>query len=545
MSHSRSTCPRVLCLGGGYTGIYVAKAMRRHIMAGRVSLTVVDQDNFQCFHGLVPDMITGKLQPTDTLSAARRLFKSATFINAEIEAIDLAAKRVTVARFLDGRRQELEYDHLILALGSTDNLGRFPGLAEHAFRLKAFSGCLALRNHLISMLELADMEQDPIERRRLLSFVVVGGNYAGVEVAGELREFLPDVARSHFPRIPIDEIKVVLVSSTEHILPELGSRMPGLVAWAEKRLMADPRFELVPKTRLASATMEEAILDGGRRIPTRTIVSCTGMSMIPQLEGLPLEKNSNGRLVCDRFGHVAGHVDIWGGGDCAAVPLADGTTAPALAIWAMTVGRLIGKNIVSQLDGRPLTPYSFNGLGDACVFGRREAIAQIRGIRFYGLPAWLLWRFLMIVYLPSWEKKVRVVWNWLMAPFFGRDIINMRVQQPLDLAPMIFEDGQDVVREGDVGNSMFIIQSGTVDVIRNVDGQERVIDSMGRGAHFGEIAVFNRCRRTATVRARGRVKLLQIRRDTALTLSNSLEPIGALLRRGPPPGAGAEAVATS
>jgi NADH dehydrogenase len=370
-------------------------------------------------------------------------------------------------------------------------------------------------------------------RSRLLSFVVVGGNYAGVEVAGELREFLPAVARSHFPNIPVDEIKVVLVSSTRHILPELGARMPELVAWAEKRLMADPHFELLSKTRLASATMEEAILESGRRIPTRTIVSCAGMATTPQLERLPLEKNPNGRLVCDRFGRVGGRNDVWGGGDCAAIPLADGTTAPALAIWAMTVGRLIGTNIMRQLAGKPLVPYSFNGLGDACVFGNRDAIAQIHGVQFRGLPAWLLWRLLMIFYLPSWEKKCRVVWNWMMAPFFGRDLINMRVQQPLDLAPVIFEDGQDIVREGEVGNSMFIVQSGDVDVLRICDGEERVVDSMSDGAHFGELAVFNKCRRTATVRARGRVKLLQIRRDTASRLCDSLGPMGALLRLGP------------
>jgi NADH dehydrogenase len=201
--------PHVLCLGGGYVAIYLARALRREIRAGRLRLTVVCDDNFQCFHGLVPDMITGRLQPTDTLSPSRRLFAPGDFVNAEVTAIDLAQRRVTVARQLDGRQLEIGCDHLVLALGATEHLGRFPGLAEHSFRLKAFAACLAVRNQLIEMLELADMEPDPVERARLLTFVIVGGNFAGVEVAGELREFLPDVARRHFPRIDPRDIKIV------------------------------------------------------------------------------------------------------------------------------------------------------------------------------------------------------------------------------------------------------------------------------------------------------------------------------------------------
>jgi NADH dehydrogenase len=526
----KPSVPHVLCLGGGYVAIYLAKALRRAVKAGRVRLTVVDQDNFQCFHGLIPDMITGKIQPTDTLSPARRLFAPGDFVNAEVESIDVENKRVVVSRFLDGRRLTLECDHLVLALGSTENLGRFPGLAEHSFRLKAYSGCLAVRNHFISMLELADMERDPEERRRLLTFVVVGGNYAGVEVAGELREFLPEVARRYFPNIPISEIKVFLVCSTDHILPELGSRLPKLVAHAEDKFAKDPHLEVFYKTRLGSATPEEAILGDGRRISTRTIVSCTGMSTIPVLDEVPLTRNPQGRLICDRFGHAEGKSHIWSGGDCAAVPLADGTPAPALAIWAMTVGTLIGRNILRQEAGKELAPYRFNGLGDACVLGHRHAVAHLKGISLTGIPAWLTWRLFMILYLPSPEKKIRVVWNWLMAPFFGRDLVNLRVHQPLDLAPLIFEDGQDIIREGDVGNSLFIIQEGEVDVLKNEDGVQKHLTTLGKGRHFGEIAVFQKCARTATVRAKGHVKILQIRREAATALSESMSAFGEVLK---------------
>jgi NADH dehydrogenase len=438
---------------------------------------------------------------------------------------------VTVARYLDGRRLILSYDHIVLAMGSTEHLGRFPGLAEHSFRLKAYSGCLALRNHIISMLELADIERDPDERRRLLTFVIAGGNYAGVEVAGELREFLPDVARRYFPHVPPEEVRIVLVSATEHILPELGTRVPGLIEYAERQLAEDAHVQVFYKMRLASATMEEAILGDGTRIPTRTIVGATGMSTVPLLERLPLEKNKMGRLVADCYGHARGQTEIWTGGDCGAVVQQDGSPAPPLAIWAMTVGRLVGKNIIRQLDGRPLVPYRFTGLGDACTFGHRDAIAVLKGIPLRGLLAWLVWRFFMVLYLPSPEKKFRVVANWFMAPFFGRDLISMRVHQPLDLSPMIFEPGQDIIREGDVGNSLFIIQEGEVDVLKNENGTQRHVATLGRGQHFGEIAVFKSCPRTATVRARVHVRLLQVRREAATALSDSLASVGDVLKK--------------
>jgi NADH dehydrogenase len=279
--------------------------------------------------------------------------------------------------------------------------------------------------------------------------------------------------------------------------------------------------------------VEEAILGDGTRIPTRTIVSCTGTSIVPMLESLNLEKNKQGRLAADCYGHAAGQTVVWTGGDCGAVPQQDGSPAPPLAIWAMTVGRLIGNNIMRQIRGAPLVPYRFNGLGDACVFGHHNAIAALKGIPMRGFLAWLIWRIFMVIYLPSPEKKLRVMGNWLTAPLFGRDLINMRVHQPLDLSPMIFEDGQDIIREGDVGNSLFIIQDGEVDVVKNEHGVERHLATLGKGQHFGEIAVFQACPRTATVRARGHVRVLQMRREAATALSSSLAAVGATLKNLP------------
>ncbi|MDA1307726.1 MAG: FAD-dependent oxidoreductase, partial [Acidobacteria bacterium] len=447
---------------------------------------------------------------------------------------DLTGRCVTVARHLDGHTLEIAYDHVVLALGATEHLGRFPGLAEHSFRLKAYAGCLALRNQFIEMLELADMETDPVERARLLTFVVAGGSFAGIEVAGELREFLPDVARRHFRRIDPREIKIVLVCATETVLPEMGSRRPTLSAYVEATLRSDPHVEVRCQTRVASASAEEAILSDGQRIPTRTVISCTGMAMVPVLDGLPLARSPQQRIVTNRCARVPGYEGVWAGGDCAAVPLEDGSTAPALAIWAMTIGTQIGRNIVRQIAGRPLETYQFTGIGDACVFGHHQGVALVKGIAIRGWLAWLAWRVAMLIYLPLPEKKLRTAWTWLIYPFFGRDILNLRVTAPMNVSRVIFDEGQDIVREGDVGNSLFLIEEGEVDVLKNATtGQPERIVTLGPGQQFGEVAVFQRCRRTATVRARSRVKLVQIRREAASMLAAASGSLKATLTTGP------------
>lgn len=540
------TVPHVLCLGGGYVAINLARALRSRLRAGRVRLTVVSNENFHCFHGLVPEMLTGTLLPTDMLSPARRLFAPGDFINAEVQSIDLDGRRVTVARQLDGRPLELAYDHLVLALGSTEHLGRFPGLAEHALRLKSYAACFAARNQFVEMLELADMEPDPVERRRLLTFVVVGGSFAGCEVAGELSEFLPLVARAHFPNIEVREIRIVLVAATPTLLPELGSREPWTSRYVESAFARDPLIEVRLQTKLASASSEEAILSDGTRIPTRTVVACAGMSAVPVIAGLGVPRDAHQRIITDRFARVDGRTNVWAGGDCAAVPLADGGTAPGLAIWAMTVGRLIGRNIGRTLDQAELAPYRFTGLGDACALGHRRAIAKLNGvpIRLTGTAAWLVWRAFMLLYVPLWEKKCRVLYSWLMTAIVGRDFLNLRADAPMNVTRVFFDAGQDIVREGDVGTSLFLIQEGEVEVIkRGEDGTETPVATLGPGQQFGEVAVFQRVRRTATVRATSRVRLVQIRREAATLIAGASDALHASLSprsysapgTGPPP----------
>ena len=271
---------RVVCLGGGYAAVAVARALRAGIRRGEFDVTIVSRDNFHVYHGFVHEMLCAKVQPSQIISPARRIFPPAKFHNAEIEKIDLAARTVTTSRLLDGRQYELPFDHLILALGSIDDLSRYAGTAEHSQKLKTYWDCFKARSHILSMLEMAEIEEDPVERRRLLTFVIAGGNFGGIEVATELQEYLQALARREYARIRAEEIRIVVIHSGDRILPELLQHHEPLVAWAERHL-AGSGIDIRLKTRVEAATPEAVVLATGERIPARTIISCAGTAQSP------------------------------------------------------------------------------------------------------------------------------------------------------------------------------------------------------------------------------------------------------------------------
>ena len=439
----------------------------------------------------------------------------------------LARHSVTTSRTLDGRQYVLHYDHLVLALGSADDLSRYPGMAEHALKLKTWADCFQVRNHLLAMLELAEIEDDPVERRRLLTFVVAGGNYAGVEVATELVDYFHLLSRKEYRRIDPREVRVVLVHSGENLLPELRQHYPKLANWAQRHIdgLRQDGLELRLGTRLAAATPDEAVLSSGERIATRTIISCTGTAQSPLLDQLPFARDERGRVITDETIQVPGTTNVWAAGDCAAVPHPRGGTCPPLGIYALTCGWQIARNILRVVDGKRPTRYWFDGLGDAVSLGRRKAVAQVRGFHIYGFPAWLTWRAFLLFFIPTWDRKVRLILDWLAWPFIGRDIVNMQAGGNRTVGQALFEAGQTVVRQGDIGKQMYVIRQGEAEVLRtDPSGKEEVIARIGPGDHFGEMAVFQNVRRTATVRALTRLQLLVLGRDDVITLSETVRP---------------------
>lgn len=526
------TVPRVVCLGGGWSSFYCVRALRGAIRRGEVDVSVIGRDNFHTFHGFIAEMLTGRIQPGQITSPARRMFPPARFHNAEIEQIDLERKVIVTARHLDGKRYELPYDHLVVTLGSIDDLSRYPGLAEHALKLKTYWDCFKVRNHILSMLELAEIETDPAERQRLLTFVIVGGNYGGIEVAAELEDYIRILARKEYPRINPAESRVIVAHSGDRILPELVKEHPKLVDYAE-RYLRSRGLDLRTGVRLSAATPEEAVLSSGERIATRTIISSAGIALSPLLNQLPYERDDRGRLVTDEFTRVPGAEHTWAAGDCAAVPHPKGGTCPTLAIFAMMTGRQVGRNILRSIRGQEPKRFRFTGLGDACGLGRRRAIAQLWGIELTGIPAWIVWRSIFMYFVPTFERQIRILFDWILTPVLGRDIVEVRVREPFGLRREHYEAGQPIVREGELGQKLYLIWQGEVEVTREGPAGPEVLARLGAGQHFGEMAVFQNTRRTATVRALTRVEVVAVGGQEARTLSETIRPFGEAITRKP------------
>jgi NADH dehydrogenase FAD-containing subunit/acyl-CoA reductase-like NAD-dependent aldehyde dehydrogenase len=530
---------RVVCLGGGYVALRLVRALKPAIRAGDVEVTVISRDNFHTFHGFVGEMLAGRIQPGQIISPARRVFSPATFHHAEIEAIDVERKVVTTNRAIDGRPIAVPYDHLVIGLGARDDVERYPGLQEHAFVLRRYGDALRARNHLIGMMEMAAIETDPEERRRLLTVVVAGGNYGGVEIVTEIDEYLRQLTKHEFRSISADEIRVVLVHSGARILGELEARRPLLQRWAQRYVGSRTGVELRLHRRVVAATASDIVLDDGERIPSRTLISSTGTAASPLLAQLPFAKDDRGRLRTDEYVRVLDPSgtpveNVWAGGDCAAVPDPRGGTTPPLAIYAMATGWRIGRNVLRAVRQQAPQPYRFTELGDACSLGGRRAVAHVRGVPVTGVVAWVLWRAFLLYFVPSGGRRLRLLFDWLTTPVIGRDVAQLQHDEPRAVRKELFEPGQDIVVQGDVGRSLYIVTEGEAEVLKeDADGVPRRVDTIGPGDHIGELAVFQAVRRTATVRALTRVEVLSLGRDAATMLSRALPRVGTQLQGDP------------
>jgi NADH:ubiquinone reductase (H+-translocating) len=533
--------PRVLVLGGGYVAVTLTRHLRRLVELGIADVTVATRVNYHAFHGFIGEMVTGRISPGNMLSPVRRIFAPATLHTAEIAEIALEERTVVTSRALDGTRFEIGYDHLVLALGSAESSDAYPGLLEHAFKLKSFEDCFLLKNHIVEMFELADIETDPEERRRLLTFFVAGGGFAGTEIAGELADLVGLLTEREYPTIRREECRVVLVHPGPTILPELygsGSlereprRFPGLVEYATRHIER-LGVEIMTGTRVAAATPNEVRLSDGSRVPTRTIVSAVGSRPQPILDGLPLERDGRGRVVTDAYLRAPGHDDVWAGGDCAAVPHPGGGTCPPVGIFALKHGTAIGRNIEARLTGRTLRRFRFRGLAQGVSIGKRTAVGEAQGITMRGFPAWLMWRGMLFYYFPTWDRRLRLLSDWAIWPLVGRDIVQFLPgdRSSFDVRENVFQAGEVISERGRAGRYVHVVVAGEAELLR-VDpetGEEELITLLEPGSHFGRKVLD--MSDADLVRAHTMVRTVAVHADQANLLQEVMASAGRLIAR--------------
>ncbi|WP_156184698.1 NAD(P)/FAD-dependent oxidoreductase [Allosalinactinospora lopnorensis] len=421
---------RVVVLGGGFAGISTAQRLE-HRLARRtdVEVTLVSDSNYLLFTPMLAEVAAGALQARHISAPVRALCPHTVFHQARVEAVDTDRQEVRLRRGDDHPPEVLHYDHLVVALGATANYRGLPGVAEHAFALKTLGDAIRLRNHVIGLLERADVEPDPVRRCRQLTFVVAGGGFAGAELIAELFDLVHDVRR-YYPRIDPAELRFVLVHSRERILPEL-SRELADYALADLRLRG---VEFALSARVAEMTEEEVLLSDGQRMPTCTLVWTAGNQPHPLVAELPGRHAGNDALAVTPTLQVRGVDNVWALGDCAAVPdvTSPGEFHPPTAQHALREGRTAADNIVAELDRKPAKPFRFRTIGLLVALGHQKGAAELRGRPFSGLLAWLLWRGTYLSKLPGAEKKIRVALDWTLDLFFSRDVVltEARAVQP-------------------------------------------------------------------------------------------------------------------
>jgi NADH:ubiquinone reductase (H+-translocating) len=521
----------VLILGGGFGGVTVAQEVEKAFAGDpSVRVTLVSCTNYLLFVPMLPEVASGAIEVTHILSPLRRLCPR-TFVRTEVvHSIDLPNQRVTTVHPSTRERAVLEYDQLVIALGTVVDLSELPGMAQHGLPIKTIGDALQIRNQVLDMLEGADTEDDPAERAAMLTFAVAGGGFSGVEVAAELNDFVREVCKEYRNLDP-HEVRVILLHSGDRILPELSTD----VALYAQRKLAASGVELQLKVRLAAATAEEATFEDGRGIHTRTLVVAMGAAPNPIVCALPVEKE-RGQIVVNEFLEVKGQSGVWALGDCArALNPQTAQPSPPTAQFALRQARTVARNVSAQLGrGRP-RKFDFTGLGQLVSLGRRKAVAEIRGLKFFGLLAWLMWRGFYLARLPGIDRKVRVLLDWTLDLPFRRDIAQLDVGRTERVAVAHYESGDDIVRQGEPSDLFHVILNGRVQVLRRSNGQEREVDQMGPGESFGEPSLLRTQRRNATVRALEPVDVLTLDRSDANLLRGHWDQIAeaatARLRR--------------
>ena len=409
----------VVIAGGGFGGFYTAKTLAKVLAPHSAHVRLVTADNFMLYTPLLPGAAAGTLEPRHVVVPLREELDPSIHLRlAEITGAS-PERNVVHLRTIDGKQEELRYDQLIVSVGSVSRTLPIAGLAQHGMGFKSLPEAIALRNHVIRTLEVAETLEDGDARREYLTYVFVGAGYAGLEGLAELQDFAADVM-DLYPRCRVTGMRWILVEATERVMPEIG---PKLAEFAVRELRGRG-IEIRTSTTLEEVTADSARLSDGEVVPTRTLVWTAGVKPHPVVArfGLPLDER--GRIVTDSRLHVPGFDNVWAIGDCAAVPdpARKGQPCPPTAQHAIRQGRVVGRNVAAALggDGRG-RKFTYKTKGVFVDMGRRKAVATSGPITWSGMAAWMLARSYHLVMMPGAGRRARLLVDWNIGLLFGRD----------------------------------------------------------------------------------------------------------------------------
>lgn len=414
----------IVIIGGGFAGAYAAQELQRKLGGESGRVVLLDQRNYFTFFPLLIEAGAGSLEPRHAVVSIRSFVRGGAFRMAEVTAVDPAGRRVHFRPAGEEAGQSLEYEHLVIALGSVTRLPPVPGLTRYAMEMKSMADAVALRDRTIRLLEQADASSDPARRRALLHLIVVGGNFTGAELAGEMQVFMREAAR-HYPNVRPEECRFTLVERAGRIL---GALDPELSDYAAQQLRRRGTTVLL-NTAATWIGPEGVQLSDGSKLEAHTVIWCAGIAPPPQLAswGLPLDER--GYVLTDPDLRVKGRADLWAIGDCAVIGDPAGKPYPATAQHAIQEGRHAAGNILRLLRGDKSVAFEYRMNASLAALGCRTGVAKIGPIKLSGLPAWFLWRTVYLMKMPGLGRKIRVALDWTLDWFFRRDYVQLGVHR--------------------------------------------------------------------------------------------------------------------
>jgi NADH:ubiquinone reductase (H+-translocating) len=428
---------RIVIAGGGFGGFYAARSLERIATVRSARVTLANDANFMLYTPLLPGAAGATLDPRHVVVPLRSQLRRTELLIGNVTGLD-HERRVLGVRRIDGERVELGYDHLLVALGSISRVLPIPGLAEYATGLKSLSDATALRNQVLTCLDIAESLEDSALRAEYLGFVFVGAGYAGLEGLAELQDFAAQ-AIELYPRCRAEGMRWVLVEARERIMPEVPA---SLSAFAARELLGRG-IEIKTDTTLQAVTKRGATLSDGEEVAARTVVWTAGVKPSPIVSSLGLPLDRGGRILADSHMRVAGLSGVWAIGDCAAVPdpARPGQPCPPTAQHAIRQGRLAARNIAAVLYGGRVRPFRYRTAGVVAELGHNKAVAITLGVRWRGLPAWFIARTYHLLLMPGLGRKLRLLMDWNVALLFGRDVSSPgRLGSPTPLQPAESEE---------------------------------------------------------------------------------------------------------
>ena len=434
---------RILVLGGGFAGVECAKQLEAFFKNSDVTIDMVSEDNFLLFTPMLPQVASAMIETRHIIIPIRTIIKKTRFHEGKVKNIDLYGKRVTLFGTNEKRGMSLDYDYLVVALGSQTNFFGNQAVENHAYTMKTLNDAVVLRNRIIDMLEQADNEKDPILLKSLLTFVVVGGGFAGIETAGEIHDFLLD-AKKFYPNISKNDIKVIVLEAQPIVLPGFSEKLASFT----KEKLAQKGIEIQLNTQVVTFDGSEVITKEAvdptknpvkeptmEAIETKTLIWTAGVTPVDTIKN-SMFKTERGKVIVDENLEVPSFAGVYVIGDCSlAIDPSTGKPYLPTAQNAEGQAKTVAYNIFAEINAKPKKKIEFSSKGQMAIIGKRTAIASIYGINIHGFMAWCIWRTVYLKKIPKLNKRLRILLDWTADLFFDRDISRLRIlrkDQPID-----------------------------------------------------------------------------------------------------------------